>query len=200
MTPPDALRPGVNRSVKPMAVLLGAVTVAYPFLVYAGITRLQPQWLALLLGSLALVRALVARTVFWSAAAAGAVLLAALSAVGNALLPLKLYPVLVNAVFLIVFAVSLSHPPSAIERLARLAEPDLPASGVAYTRRVTQVWCGFFVFNGAVALWSALWASNEVWALYNGLVSYLLMGLLFAGEWLVRRRVRARAEAGVTHG
>lgn len=190
----------MSRSVQPLTVLLGAVTVAYPFLVYAGITRLEPQWLALLLGSVALLRALVARTVFWSAAAAGALVLAGLSAAGNAVLPLKLYPVLVNAIFLLVFAVSLAHPPSAIERLARLAEPDLPPAGVAYTRRVTQVWCGFFVLNGAVALWTALRASNEAWALYNGFISYLLMGLLFAGEWLVRRRVRACAEAEVAHG
>ncbi len=57
-----------------------------------------------------------------------------------------------------------------------------------YTRRVTQVWCGFFVLNGGLALCTALWASDAGWALYNGLVAYVLMGLLFAGEWLVRRR------------
>jgi len=62
---------------------------------------------------------------------------------------------------------------------------------VAYTRRVTQVWCGFFVLNGSVALVTALWASDATWALYNGLISYCLMGCLFAGEWLVRRKVKA---------
>ena len=28
------------------------------------------------------------------------------------------------------------------------------------------------------------------WALYTGLISYGLIGLLFAGEWLIRQRVR----------
>ena len=67
---------------------------------------------------------------------------------------------------------------------------------MAYTRKVTQVWCGFFVLNGGLALGTALWASDATWALYNGLIAYGLMGVLFAGEWVVRRRVRA----GHAHG
>jgi uncharacterized membrane protein len=35
----------------------------------------------------------------------------------------------------------------------------------------------------AVLAWSApLW----IWTLYTGVVAYLLMGLLFAAEWLLR--------------
>jgi uncharacterized membrane protein len=129
----------------------------------------------------------------WLVAAAGALVLVVLSFLANQLLPLKLYPVLVNAVMLGVFATSLRHPPSAIERLARLREPELPPEAIAYTRKVTIVWCAFFVGNGAIALATALWASDRTWAAYNGLIAYVLMGVLFAGEWLVRQRVRARA-------
>jgi uncharacterized membrane protein len=98
-----------------------------------------------------------------------------------------LYPVFMNALMFALFAASLLRPPSAIERLARLRHPDLPPEGVLYTRRVTQVWCGFFIANGSVAAWTAFAASKEIWMLYNGLISYLLMGVLFAGEWLFRR-------------
>jgi len=52
------------------------------------------------------------------------------------------------------------------------------------------VWCGFFVLNGAIALGTALWASEAVWSLYTGVISYVLMGLLFAGEYLVRLRFK----------
>jgi uncharacterized membrane protein len=97
------------------------------------------------------------------------------------------YPVIMSGAILAAFAGSLLHPPSVVERIARLRTPDLPPEGVAYTRRVTQVWCGFFVSNGAIAAWTALAASREAWLLYNGLISYLLMGSLFAGEWLYRR-------------
>ena len=67
------------------------------------------------------------------------------------------------------------------------------AACVAYTRRVTQVWCVFFAANAVVSAATALWADAAGWALYNGLIAYVAMGLLMAGEWLVRRRVRARA-------
>jgi uncharacterized membrane protein len=77
------------------------------------------------------------------AAAAGAGLLAVLATVLNQALPLKLYPALVNVVMLLVFGTSLRFGPPLVERLARLQEPDLPPFAVAYTRRVTQVWCGF---------------------------------------------------------
>jgi uncharacterized membrane protein len=92
---------------------------------------------------------------------------------------------------LAVFSTSLRFGPPLVERLARLQEPDLPPFAVAYTRRVTQVWCGFFVLNGSLALLTALYASDRVWMLYNGLLAYVMMGVLFAGEWLVRRRVKA---------
>ena len=77
-------------------------------------------------------------------------------------------------------------------RIARLSQADLPPSGVIYTRHVTQAWCGFFVVNAAVAI-VTVFASREAWLLYNGFLAYLLMGALFAGEWLVRLRVRRRA-------
>lgn len=128
------------------------------------------------------------------AALAGAGLLAAASAF-DAHLAMRLYPVLMSGAMLTAFALSLAKPPSMIERFARIMEPDLPEAGVRYTRRVTWVWCGFFVLNGAIALWTALGASMEIWALYNGLISYLLMGALLGAEFLVRGALRARETA-----
>lgn len=177
-------------------VLLGLLSLAYPPLVYLGLGHFEPRWMALPLAAMAVVRAVATREKMWLAAAVGALVLAGSSMLGNNALPLKLYPVLVNGVLLAVFATSLAYPPSVIERLARLREKDLPPSGVAYTRRVTQVWCGFFVLNGALACATALFASDATWALYNGLIAYGLMGLLFAGEWVVRQRVRARHAHG----
>ena len=48
----------------------------------------------------------------------------------------------------------------------------------------------FFVFNGSIAL-ITVFCEDAVWALYNGFIAYLLMGTLFLGEWLIRRRVKA---------
>jgi uncharacterized membrane protein len=67
----------------------------------------------------------------------------------------------------------------------------LAPAGVRYTRRLTLVWCNFFFLNGSVAAYTALAASRETWVLYNGLVAYVLIGALLAGEriarpWLLR--------------
>ena len=178
------------------AALLLSLSLAYPLLVYLAMGHFEPRWMALLLFALALLRAAATRQPVWLVASAGAGALALLATVFNQALPLKLYPALVNAVLLAVFAVSLRFPPSAVERIARLSEPDLPPRAVAYTRRVTQVWCGFFVLNGTLALATALWASGRVWALYNGLLAYVMMGVLFAVEWCVRQRVKAAYRHG----
>lgn len=174
------------------AALVVLATVAYPFVVWFGMTRFEPRWLALLLLALVAARAWVLRDRLWLSAAFGAGVLVLAGFIANHGLPLKLYPALVNAMMLGTFLVSLRYPPSAIERLARLREPDLPPEGVQYTRRLTQVWCLFFVLNGSLALYSALAMSDAAWALYNGFIAYLLMGGLFAGEWLLRPYLTGR--------
>ncbi|EEW0242239.1 hypothetical protein K7B81_RS09740, partial [Escherichia coli] len=67
--------------------------------------------------------------------------------------------------------------------------------GVRYTRHVTQIWCGFFIINGGIALFTALYADMSLWTAWNGMIAYLLMGTLMAGEWLLRRQVMKRDRA-----
>lgn len=175
------------------AILAVPVTLAYPLAIWLGDGRIEPRFLAgaLLLAGLARWPATGTRLAPWWWA--GILLLGVLAIWFNALLPLKFYPVFVNTLLFAVFAASLLKPPTIVERLARLREPDLPRRAVAYTRRVTQVWCGFFVVNGALALFTALWSSAQVWGLYNGVLAYLFMGLLFTGEYFVRQRFKRRA-------
>lgn len=172
-------------------MLTVVLTLLYPLAIWFGDGQVEPRWLALLLLLAAASRLpamKVSRAARWTGVAA--LLLAAGAVWANALLPLKLYPVLVNAAFLAAFAYSLASPPSMVERMARLTEPDLPPQAIAYTRVVTQVWCVFFVINGSIALGTALWASPAVWSLYTGVISYVAMGALFGGEYLVRLRFK----------
>ena len=104
---------------------------------------------------------------------------------------LKFYPVAVNLCMLGIFSLSLKQPQTIIERLARLQEPELPQSGVDYTRKVTLLWCAFFIINGSIALYTCF-QPVKTWTLYNGFISYLVAGGLFAGEWIVRQWVRKR--------
>lgn len=177
---------------KLVTTVLVVLTVLYPLGVYLAMGHVAPQWLAVLLVALAVLRAVVARQRFWWAVASGAALLAVAAWWREDALAVKLYPVLVNAVLLVVFAVSLRHPPSVVERLARLSEPDLPLSAVRYTRKVTVVWCVFFVGNGVAAVYTAAFSSDAMWTLYNGLIAYVLMGCLMGIEWCVRQWVKRR--------
>lgn len=169
-----------------------ALTLVYPLAIWLGHGSIEPRWLAgllLLTAATRLPQLRLSAAARWTAG--GALLLVAVAVGSNAVLPLKLYPVLVNAAFLAAFGASLvSGGPSMIERLARLREPGLPPEAVRYTRRVTQAWCLFFVFNGAVCLGTALFSPEAVWSLYTGVVSYVLMGLMFGGEYLLRMRFK----------
>jgi uncharacterized membrane protein len=100
---------------------------------------------------------------------------------------LRFYPSLVNLGLLIAFGATLARGPSMIEKFARLGSPDLPPGAVRYTRCVTQVWCAFFVLNGAFSAYTALYWSRASWSLYNGIIAYGLIGALLAGEYLWRR-------------
>lgn len=169
--------------MKPLGMLMA---LAWPLLVFTLHDALG-SWPLLVLGAGLLAWRLPQARFL---AIAVALSLLALGALGQAELGMRAYPVAVNAIMLALFAGSLWRGMPIIERLARLREPELPPAGVAYTRRVTWAWCGFFVANGSLAGWTALYADLATWALYNGVISYALIGLMFAGEWLLRRRLR----------
>jgi uncharacterized membrane protein len=177
-------------------VLAIVITVVYPLAVWWGQDYFEPRVLAVLLLLMVSVRwpllKVNSAARWWIG---GTVLLLGCAVVANVMLPLRLYPVLVNIALLGLFAYSLVFPPTMAERVARLREPCLPAAAIAYTRRVTQMWCVFFAANGAIALATALWSSPAVWWFYNGLLAYLLMGLLFGAEYCVRLYARAQRNA-----
>ncbi len=122
----------------------------------------------------------------WAVAALLSGASAAIVVTGSELL-LRFYPSLVNLGLLIAFGATLVHGPSMIEKFARLGQPDLPPGAVRYTRRVTQIWCGFFVLNGAFSVYTALAWSRANWSLYNGVIAYGLIGVLLVGEFGWRR-------------
>jgi len=180
------------------AALFVVASATYPVWVYFGLREVTPTIIVIVLLALLLARAFLIRR------GAGVPIAPVLLLVAGGVVVLyfvdtmvavKSYPVLINFGLAVVFALSLISPPSAIERIARLAEPDLDASGVAYTRKVTWLWLGFFVVNGAVSAWTALYGSLDQWTVYNGLISYVLIGVIFVMEYLVRRIVRARIKA-----
>lgn len=174
-----------------MNVLATLLTLLYPLAIWFGHGQVEPRWLAglLLLAALTRLSALkVSVAARWLVA--GALVLVGCAVWSNMLLPLKLYPVLVNGAMLAGFGYSLTTSRSAVERMAGLRGGNFSPAVSAYMRVVTQVWCGFFLFNGSVAFVLALWASEDLWSLYTGVISYGLMALVFGVEYLFRLRFK----------
>ena len=172
-------------------ILKGIVAVGlilYPFLVGYSLAHGQYIWVSSLLIILGLLRLFSKGNALLWPLTGFAVLCGSLSLILKVHAWLKLYPVFMSVGACMIFASTLVKPPSMIERFARLAEPDLPETGVIWTRKVTIVWCIFFVLNALVALATVLFAPMQIWVLYNGFISYLLMGLLLLGEFILRKR------------
>ncbi|QWT20806.1 hypothetical protein KPL74_02065 [Bacillus sp. NP157] len=177
-------------------LLLVAVGLLYPFIVYFGSDHVSPPVFGLILGALWLIRApaLVHQPGGrWMLA----IMLAycAVLALGGHERLLRWYPSLICALLFAAFGLSLRFGPPMIERFARLLEPELPLAAVAYTRKVTWVWVVFFAANGSVSALLAAWGPMSWWTFYNGVLAYLVMGSLFAVEWVCRQRMRRRLRA-----
>ncbi|HEY5657216.1 MAG TPA: hypothetical protein VIY27_05460 [Myxococcota bacterium] len=167
--------------------------LAYPLVIYLAYSRLGTRGLGALLlvfyGLSLLLRARASRADAWPLVrrGAGLGLLIALAVVSGNHTLLLLLPVIVSLYLLWVFAASLRNGPPMVERFARLVEEDLPDFTVPYCRKVTAVWCGFLAVNALLVSGLALAAPLEWWALYTGLIFYVLMGTLVAGEFVVRK-------------
>ena len=98
------------------------------------------------------------------------------------------YPVMVNAVLFSIFVSSLFRSQTIVEKIARLRDPRFSDLEIPYARKVTLAWSLFFAINGSVAFITVLIVDKFYWSIYNGAISYALMGLMFAGEFYCRQR------------
>lgn len=181
----------MNNKILPLIVSLGLIV--YPLLIYFGLSVTGPAWLIvgllLLMGMRSLVMPIRNRRVAVISLLGVVLLIGLVVFLAGEVIALRFYPVAVSVVLSATFAGSLFTKYPLVERIARLREPDLPKAAVRYTRRLTIVWAILIFLNGIVALWTALYASMAIWAIYNGLLSYLIFGTFFLLEWLYRERV-----------
>jgi uncharacterized membrane protein len=173
-----------------LRILLG---IAYPALIYLAVSVAQPRTVAAV--AMLLIAARLAftspgklkgyvRALGLPVLAVALILTAA--AVWNSPTSLLLTPALVSFALLAVFTRSLAKGQPMAEKFARLQNDDPTDAEIRYCRHVTIVWCAFFLANGLAAAWLAVAADLEIWALYTGFLSYLLVGILFASEFTYR--------------
>ncbi len=175
-------------------MVLAVIIIAYPFVVYFGLLHFQFWQVALFIAVLALLRILLLKNKNNSVLKTGligAVLLLCLALLAmmlEASLWLKLSPVALSLLLLFFFASSLFSSKSMIERFAELREKNITPEKKQYMRKLTVVWCVFFVINATISVYT-IFLSDKSWMLYNGLISYLLIGTLVVGELLFRHLI-----------
>ena len=192
-------------------IFFTAISVLYPVIVYCGYRYwgLSPRRLSLMLLALGFYHFLNftrsksqverGRTGIFVVL----ILVCALVAFGaDNILFVKFYPVLVNLSLLSFFGFTLWRPPSFAFRMASLHDKSLENSPSfksveRYCRNVTVGWCIFFIVNGSIATFTVFVGSDKIWSLYNGLISYILIGLFFMVEYLVRKMVQSKMQSYV---
>ena len=179
-----------------LRVIAAVLLVAYPVVVWLGLSAQSPRAISLIL------LCVLAPAVFLRMRASShahmrglaAIPLVTLAALGLAALLdqagfILAVPVAINAVMLCVFGVTLrSGAIPMVERFALMQVAELTVPQQSWCRMWTRIWCFFFIVNGGVALALALAAPMSWWAFYNGLLAYVLIGALLATEWWLRHR------------
>jgi uncharacterized membrane protein len=102
---------------------------------------------------------------------------------------LKAPPVVINLALAAWFGMSLrADEEPVIGWFARLERGDeLTPELAVYTRRLTILWTGFFIAMAATAALLAVFAPAETWSIFANGVDYVLIGILFVGEYAYRR-------------
>lgn len=98
---------------------------------------------------------------------------------------LKIYPVIVNFSFFLIFFASLFAQKTVIQKIAELQEGVLNSNVKIYTRNLTYLWCIFLFIQFLISILT-LFLDDKIWMIYNGFVSYILLGSFFAIEYMVR--------------
>ena len=170
------------------------VLALYPFLVFFGLRSLPPGVVGLILAVLLMMRFGIIRPRERTTSLPAFIVLflyAAMSALLGSTQMLLYYPVLVNAILLVLFAGSLRSEEPLLIRVVRARGTPVAEHATRYLTRLTAIWAGFFLVNGLIAAWTTT-ASIETWTIYNGIISYLGVAVLASGEWIYRGHYKKR--------
>ena len=192
---PEVLRERRRPTVRQGMLVAGIVLmlVAYPLLSNAAVEHLGVRTTAMLLATIAMPTLVLAgRSVavaFGARASVGwaPVLLVLVAAATGDRRWLLLVPAAVHLVIFELFRGSLRGPVSMVELGARFLEPYAPAFIGPYCRKVTIVWCGFFLANAVAITALALASPVGWWERYTGWIGYVLLGVIATVEFLVRK-------------
>lgn len=171
-------------------IAIAAATAVYPFIIYSNLQAWGPATLALGLFVLLLARVLVRGSFRQPEQYLQLILVGCLCMLAAVLQSedlLRYYPVVMSLAFAAFFASSLAAQTSLIERFASMrGQSEFAPHQRSYMRRLTIVWALLLAVNATIAAYTACCMSLKSWTLYNGLISYLILGIFSLAELIVR--------------
>jgi len=176
-----------NRLQAAMLGVLALGAALYPLALQwlVGVIGLRP--LATVLAVAGVAAALRSAPTAARLARAGTAATAALAALAGSIVPLLLLAPAIHAALAWMFLSSLRDEQSIIERAAKTIQPAAPDFIGPYCRGVTMLWGIVFAFNAAVLIVVSLTAPVQTWQSVAGYGIWTCMGILTAGEFLVRK-------------
>lgn len=85
------------------------------------------------------------------------------------------------------FALSLRNTPL-IEKFAKKMGYTINTKQREYTRRATIAW-SIFMFCLTIVSFITVFLSDEIWVMFNGLISYILIAMMMCIEFIIRKKV-----------
>jgi len=171
-------------------ILLGIATVSYPFAIYWGINRYEPFVFAILLFVILLLRFIFSQQYLersqWLVLSTITIFCIIVFMSNNSQL-LRYYPVLMSLSFALLFIYSLISTVPLVEKFARMFGETPTPLRRTYARNLTKAWATLLLTNASIAAYTACCLSLQYWALYNGMLSYILIGTFVTSEVLYRR-------------
>lgn len=180
-----------------IGLVIGAVTVVYPFFVYYGLNEYGPSVFAIILFGLMVIRVIIKGSYQEPSQWLQLVVIGAFCCMvifQNSDTLLRFYPVVMSLGFSLLFAVSLASKTTLVERFAKMAGQDYPQQALSYMRGLTKVWAVLLFVNAIISAYTALYSSLKVWTLYNGFLAYFLLGGFVLFEYIFRCYYRRRFE------
>lgn len=181
-------------------IISSILFLLYPYLVYRGIKE-GMVWVApTVIASFYFYQAVKARTRRVRMQKIGIVIILFLGAIFYQDLMAKLVPIIIQLSLMLFFGKTLlrGKGPSLVERFAQLEFPSVPPVLSRYCRNLTILWTGFFAFNVVACILLALFAPVEWWAIFTGVLIFLLTAVLMVAEYIWRfflfRRIELPAE------
>jgi uncharacterized membrane protein len=183
----------VTRSSIIRAVFLACI-VAYPLIVFFGLQHLPPGVFAIALMILLGMRygvLLPSERPVYLPVLFIYLAYAVTAALSQSATMLLYYPAIVNLTMSGVFLFSLRQGEPLLLRIVRARGIVIGGHGPVYLYRLTGIWAAFFIVNALVSIWTTT-QSIEVWTLYNGFLSYFLVGALIGLEVIFRDYFKQR--------